>query len=221
MFDADGSADPGEIPAFVEALVDGADVAKGSRFRSGGGSDDITALRRWGNAGLDAVANLLFRTSYTDLCYGYNAFWADVLPVLDLPAVETPDTGGPAGPGRRVRDRDHPQLPGRRSRTEDHRGRLRGTGPHPRRDEPADLRGRDEGAADPGGRVPAVPVVPASGVRAGRMTPVMPASCGSRPRRIRTGSLRSHEIGPRANDGHPCGSRRRRQETGAISQAAR
>ncbi|ALL75929.1 glycosyl transferase [Pseudonocardia sp. EC080610-09] len=95
MFDADGSADPAEIPAFVEALVDGADVAKGSRFRSGGGSDDITPLRRCGNAGLNAVANLLFRTSYTDLCYGYNAFWADVLPVLELPAVETPDAGGP------------------------------------------------------------------------------------------------------------------------------
>ena len=95
MFDADGSADPAEIPAFVEALVAGADVAKGSRFRAGGGSDDITPLRRWGNAGLNTVANLLFRTSHTDLCYGYNAFWADVLPVLDLPAVETPDTGGP------------------------------------------------------------------------------------------------------------------------------
>ena len=79
--------------------MDGADVTKGSRFRSGGGSDDITALRRWGNAGLDAVANLLFRASYTDLCYGYNAFWADVLPVLDLPAVETPDTGGPPARG--------------------------------------------------------------------------------------------------------------------------
>jgi glycosyltransferase involved in cell wall biosynthesis len=32
MFDADGSADPGEIPAFVQALVAGADCAKGSWF---------------------------------------------------------------------------------------------------------------------------------------------------------------------------------------------
>ena len=74
MFDADGSADPGEIPAFVSALVAGADFAKGSRFTTGGGSDDITLLRKTGNAGLNGVANALFGTSYTDLCYGYNAF---------------------------------------------------------------------------------------------------------------------------------------------------
>ena len=90
MFDADGSADPAEIPAFVSALVAGADFAKGSRFAPGGGSDDITLLRRTGNAGLNGVANALFGTSYTDLCYGYNAFWADLLPLLDLPDPATP-----------------------------------------------------------------------------------------------------------------------------------
>ncbi len=90
MFDADGSADPAEIPRFVEALVSGADFAKGTRFASGGGSDDITLLRKSGNFGLNGVANALFGTSYTDLCYGYNAFWADVLPVLELPPVDAP-----------------------------------------------------------------------------------------------------------------------------------
>ena len=90
MFDADGSADPAEIPAFVAALVAGADFAKGSRFTEGGGSDDITPLRRTGNAGLNGVANALFGTAYTDLCYGYNAFWADLLPLLDLPPVDAP-----------------------------------------------------------------------------------------------------------------------------------
>jgi hypothetical protein len=90
MFDADGSADPAEIPAFVRALIDGADFAKGSRFVRGGGSDDITLLRKTGNAGLNGVANALFGTSYTDLCYGYNAFWADLLPVLDLPPTDAP-----------------------------------------------------------------------------------------------------------------------------------
>jgi Glycosyl transferase family 2 len=90
MFDADGSADPAEIPAFVRALVAGADFAKGSRFVRGGGSDDITLLRKSGNAGLNGVANALFGTSYTDLCYGYNAFWADLLPALELPAIDLP-----------------------------------------------------------------------------------------------------------------------------------
>ncbi|BBG03339.1 MULTISPECIES: hypothetical protein [Pseudonocardia] len=32
----------------------------------------------------------MFGTSYTDLCYGYNAFRADLLPVLDLPATDAP-----------------------------------------------------------------------------------------------------------------------------------
>jgi glycosyltransferase involved in cell wall biosynthesis len=90
MFDADGSADPAEIPAFVAALIAGADFAKGSRFTTGGGSDDITLLRRTGNAGLNGVANALFGTSYTDLCYGYNAFWADLLPLLELPPIDAP-----------------------------------------------------------------------------------------------------------------------------------
>jgi hypothetical protein len=93
MFDADGSADPDEIPRFVDALVEGADFAKGSRFRAGGGSADITAVRRLGNRFLQTWMNLSFGTRFTDLCYGYNAFWADLIPLLDLPdhALEAPD----------------------------------------------------------------------------------------------------------------------------------
>jgi hypothetical protein len=90
MFDGDGSADPAEIPSFVGALLQGADFAKGSRFALGGGSEDITPVRRWGNSGLHFVANLAFGTRFSDLCYGYNAFWRDMLPVLDLPAVDLP-----------------------------------------------------------------------------------------------------------------------------------
>ncbi|MGA8745525.1 MAG: glycosyltransferase family 2 protein [Solirubrobacterales bacterium] len=90
MLDADGSADPAEIPRFVEALEAGADFAKGSRFLPGGGSDDITALRRLGNTCLSGSANLLHGTRFTDLCYGYNAFWARCLPfiALDVPGFE-------------------------------------------------------------------------------------------------------------------------------------
>ncbi len=87
-FDIDGSADPHEIPRFVEALTRGADLAKGSRFCAGGGSQDITQFRSLGNYGLNVVASALTGTRFTDLCYGYNAFWADQLPVLCLP-----DTG--------------------------------------------------------------------------------------------------------------------------------
>jgi len=84
MIDADGSTDPAEIPRFVAALLDGADFAKGSRFTAGGGSDDITAVRRAGNKALNSLVNRLYGTKSTDLCYGYNAFWSAVLPVLEL-----------------------------------------------------------------------------------------------------------------------------------------
>ncbi|HEX5089666.1 MAG TPA: glycosyltransferase family 2 protein [Nocardioides sp.] len=96
MFDADGSADPGEMPRFVEALVEGADFAKGSRFRPGGGSADITWVRRLGNRFLQTWMNRSFRTRFTDLCYGYNAFWADLVPLLDLPDhdLAAPDGAG-------------------------------------------------------------------------------------------------------------------------------
>lgn len=87
MVDADGSADPGEIPRFVAALVEGADFAKGTRFLPGGGSADITALRAWGNHGLTSFFNLCYQRKYSDLCYGYNVFWRRHLAVLDLDAA--------------------------------------------------------------------------------------------------------------------------------------
>lgn len=82
--DADGSTDPREIPRFIQALLSGADYAKGSRFVGEGGSSDFTALRRLGNRGLTMLVNGLYRTSYTDLCYGFNAFWSDVVAKLAL-----------------------------------------------------------------------------------------------------------------------------------------
>ncbi|MDB5074622.1 MAG: putative glycosyltransferase [Chloroflexi bacterium] len=82
--DADGSADASEIPRFVAALLAGADYAKGSRFLAGAGSSDITRIRRMGNRVLTTLVNLLFGTRYTDLCYGYNAFWSRCLPVLNV-----------------------------------------------------------------------------------------------------------------------------------------
>jgi glycosyltransferase involved in cell wall biosynthesis len=75
MLDADGSTDPAEIPRFTEALLSGYDFAKGTRFAEGGGSDDITHFRRFGNRILVGVVNTIWRVHYTDLCYGYNAFW--------------------------------------------------------------------------------------------------------------------------------------------------
>jgi glycosyltransferase involved in cell wall biosynthesis len=80
--DADGSTDAAEIPRFVAALCNGADFVKGSRFAQGGASTDITPARSLGNRALNAFVNALYGTHYTDLCYGYNAFWARCLPYM-------------------------------------------------------------------------------------------------------------------------------------------
>jgi hypothetical protein len=95
MIDADGSNDPAEIPRFVAALKEGADFAKGSRFLSGGGSLDISLIRRCGNFWLNKIVNLIYGTRYTDLCYGYNAFRRACLDVMRLnaPDIEGSEPG--------------------------------------------------------------------------------------------------------------------------------
>ncbi|MFZ3571479.1 glycosyltransferase family 2 protein [Streptomyces sp. BH097] len=84
MVDADGSADGQEIVSYVSALVSGADFAKGSRFANGGGTDDMTPIRKLGNWALCSVVNAKFGARYTDLCYGYNAFWRHCLDEIEL-----------------------------------------------------------------------------------------------------------------------------------------
>jgi len=84
MIDADGSTDPREMGRFVDSLRDGADFVKGSRYIEGGGSADFTRLRSTGNRVLVGLANLVYGSRFTDLCYGYCAFWRSHLPALAL-----------------------------------------------------------------------------------------------------------------------------------------
>ena len=92
MIDADGSMDPVEIHGLVGALLSGADVVKSSRYVAGGGSDDISHLRNFGNQGLRLVSKVLFGHDWSELAYGYAAFWKDILPALHLdPIVENGD----------------------------------------------------------------------------------------------------------------------------------
>jgi glycosyltransferase involved in cell wall biosynthesis len=84
MLDADGSNCAGEVETYVRWLLLGYDLVKGSRFMRGGGSSDITFIRRVGNGSLVALVRLMLGGSYSDLCYGYGAFWKDVLPTLRL-----------------------------------------------------------------------------------------------------------------------------------------
>ena len=84
MMDADGSTDPRELDRFVEALEGGADFVKGTRVAAGGGSVDLTPFRKAGNLGFVLLVNALYGSRFTDLCYGYCAFWRRHLDTLAL-----------------------------------------------------------------------------------------------------------------------------------------
>jgi len=81
--DADCSMHPREILVLVSALLAGADFAKGSRFVQGGGTSDMTLVRMIGNWGLTQTVRWLYGGSFSDLCYGYFAFWKRHLDVVD------------------------------------------------------------------------------------------------------------------------------------------
>jgi hypothetical protein len=84
MMDADCSTDPAEIPLFCAALLSGADFVKGSRFLQGAGTADMELHRMLGNWAFVVAVRILFGAKYSDLSYGYNAFWRNVLPQLEL-----------------------------------------------------------------------------------------------------------------------------------------
>jgi glycosyltransferase involved in cell wall biosynthesis len=86
VMDADGSMDGSEIGLFRDALIAGADYVKGSRFGQGGGSVDITKLRRFGDGGICFLIWLLFGAHYTDGTYGFKGLWADQLDYLRIDA---------------------------------------------------------------------------------------------------------------------------------------
>jgi glycosyltransferase involved in cell wall biosynthesis len=75
--DADGTYLSEEIPMFIEAIVNGYDFAKGSRF-VGKPPECMTRSRQFGNKVLAFTTNLLFNSRYTDLCSGYYAFRKEI-----------------------------------------------------------------------------------------------------------------------------------------------
>ena len=86
MLDADGSTNPAELDRFVRGLQGGAGFVKGSRHLPTGGSEDLTRLRSSGNRALVRLVNLIYGCDFTDLCYGYCAFWQRDLRRLALTA---------------------------------------------------------------------------------------------------------------------------------------
>ncbi|MCL2291590.1 MAG: glycosyltransferase family 2 protein [Candidatus Bathyarchaeota archaeon] len=73
LMDADGSMSPDELSRFIKAIHNGADIVKGSRFLCGGGTYDMTRVRKFGNSAITSLVNLFYSSNYTDVCYGFIA----------------------------------------------------------------------------------------------------------------------------------------------------
>jgi glycosyltransferase involved in cell wall biosynthesis len=81
--DADGQTNPADISRFIEPVARGYDLAKGTRFARG--RPVHMPFYRWlGNQVLVMTSNILFKTQYTDICSGFNAFWKQSFLRLEL-----------------------------------------------------------------------------------------------------------------------------------------
>jgi glycosyltransferase involved in cell wall biosynthesis len=72
--DADLSNRPNELKLLIAGIEAGYDVCMGSRFLTGGGSEDMPFHRIMGNKFFVSLVNLRFGSRYTDMCYGYRSF---------------------------------------------------------------------------------------------------------------------------------------------------
>jgi len=84
MLDADLTYPVGDLPKFVEALKDGADVVMGDRFEQIQPGVMPWLHRYVGNPLLTGILNFFFRTGVKDAHCGMRALRRDVLPDLDL-----------------------------------------------------------------------------------------------------------------------------------------
>ncbi len=86
--DADGSHDPAELPALVEAAKS-ADVVVGSRYIPGGKVHNWSPFRLLLSRGGNLYARALLRLSIRDATSGYRAYHRRVLEALDLGAIRS------------------------------------------------------------------------------------------------------------------------------------
>ncbi|WP_122980313.1 glycosyltransferase family 2 protein [Actinoplanes teichomyceticus] len=87
----DGSCDPAELPRYLRALRDGADVAQGSRFHHDGRDLCGGRLSRLSARILLWFMTVLFGCRRTDPGCGFRAFWRDVATSVGLPRVAGTD----------------------------------------------------------------------------------------------------------------------------------
>jgi dolichol-phosphate mannosyltransferase len=87
--DADLSHDPADVPRLIDACANGADLALGSRYVEGGGTENWGRGRRFVSAGGSFYARTLLGVRIRDLTGGFKCFRREVLERIDLDSVHS------------------------------------------------------------------------------------------------------------------------------------
>ena len=85
--DCDFSHDPRDVPRLIEACENGADLALGSRWVAGGGTENWGVVRRLISRGGSLYARLVLGVSVRDLTGGFKCFRRAVLETIDRDAI--------------------------------------------------------------------------------------------------------------------------------------
>lgn len=93
QMDADFSHDPKDVPRLLAALEAGADLAIGSRYVAGGGTENWGLGRRLISRGGGSYARLALGVGVNDLTAGFKAWRADTLKGISLDAVDAKGYG--------------------------------------------------------------------------------------------------------------------------------
>jgi dolichol-phosphate mannosyltransferase len=88
QMDADFSHDPNDVPRLLAALDEGADLAIGSRYVAGGGTENWGLGRRMISQGGGLYARVALGVGIRDLTAGFKAWKAETLRGIDLAAVD-------------------------------------------------------------------------------------------------------------------------------------
>jgi dolichol-phosphate mannosyltransferase len=87
--DCDFSHDPAAVPRLIAAVDEGADLALGSRYVTGGSVGNWGFLRRFVSAGGSWYARVLLGVPVRDLTGGFKCYRRRVLETIDLDAIES------------------------------------------------------------------------------------------------------------------------------------
>jgi dolichol-phosphate mannosyltransferase len=87
--DCDFSHDPADVPRLIAACENGADLALGSRYVEGGGTENWGLVRRLISTGGSLYARVILGVGIRDLTGGFKCYRRRVLERIDLDAIHS------------------------------------------------------------------------------------------------------------------------------------